>query len=385
MANEKIKFVKMAGFFLVIALLSLLIINEIYEEHVLTKKNFYIKEIQYESFLDDLPSPQIDNLFFGDSHVFHGVNPEYINNSFNWGSGTQNYIKSYYLLNRIVNQDNLKVNTVVLQIDPHSFSEWLVSEPFLFNELELYSDFVPLSDVKKIRKNDSWINLWVEANMPVIGKGKEFGVLFFGIELSEMNFGWIKNTADFSKLNEEERKNHANGEYNKRFENYDVMDNLSLIYFEKILNLAEEENINVVLVKYPFAKEYGEMLREKGLGGEDYYSVVFNNTKKVLGEDYLFLDYSNLFPENPEFFGDATHVNYKGAEMLSKQLAKDLRGLNFENDSGEMEAIKLEKDKKDKNNILIFLLLILVFLEFVLLIIFFILLRRKKLNTHKLY
>ena len=358
-------------FFLFITLILLFLINAVYVNYILPEKNFYRKEIAYQNYISN--HSEIKYAFFGDSHPFHAINPKFIPGAFNFGSGTQNYVKTYYLLDRVVNKDNIKVDNVVLQIDLHTFSSWLVEEPFLFNELELYSKFVPLEDIREIRKNSSIASLWIESNLPVIGKGKEFGIIFSPLNLSEMYEGWIKNPKDFSQINETIRKERAYEDYRVHFQGKERIDNLSLEYFLKTLKLAKENNINVILIEYPMSKEYKDMAEEYNLSDMDYYPKIFNATESILGQNYYLLEYQDLFLENPEYLGDTYHVNYKGAEILSKKIYQDLIALNLSNKESN-NTIKLSHSNKKNYFLGIFLFLIFLttfLIEVFLLILFF--------------
>ena len=45
--------------------------------------------------------------------------------------------------------------------------------------------------------------------------------------------------------------------------------------------------------------------------------------------NYSVLDYSNLFSDKDYLFGDPAHLNYIGAEILSKKVNEDLKRLNL--------------------------------------------------------
>ncbi len=383
MKKENIKFMKRMVLLIVIIILIILILNIIYTKYVLTKKNFYRKEIAYQNYISN--HSEIKYAFFGDSHTFHAIHPKFISGAFNFGSGTENYIKTYYLLERIINKDNIKVGTIVLQADLETFSTWLTNEPFLFNEIELYSQFVPLSKIKEVRKKDSMIELFIEAKLPVIGKGKEFGILFSNENLSEMYEGWIKNYNDFSNLTETERLNIAEDGYKVHFQNQQIS-NLSIEYFIKTMELAKKNNINVILVKYPISKEYQDITSQRGIyniSKEEYYRILFDNTEKVLGDNYYVLDYQNLFLNQPEDLGDTYHVNYKGAEILSRKIYEDITKLNLSSNSSSQQqnnVITIDKNTIESDKINLILVIFLTLESIILLGVLIYLMQKTKFN-----
>lgn len=368
MKKENTKFIKRIMIFLAVVIIIILFLNIFYIKYILTKKNFYRKEIAYQNYISN--HSEIKYAFFGDSHTFHSIHPKFIPGAFNLGSGTENYIKTYYLLDRTINKDKIKVDTIVLQVDLETFSTWLTIEPFLFNELELYSQFVPLSKVKEIRGGDSMIKLFVEAKLPVIGKGKEFGILFSKQNLSEMYEGWIKNYNDFSNLTEAERLKISEDGYKVHFQNQQIS-NLSREYFLKTLELAKKNNINVILIKYPMSKEYKDITSQRGIyniSKEEYYKIIFEDTSKVLGDNYYVLDYHDLFLNQPEVLGDTYHVNYKGAEILSKKIYGDLTELNLSSNSQQIDKIIILDKNTNVPNRISFIFIIFLALESIILL-----------------
>ena len=65
----------------------------------------------------------------------------------------------------------------------------------------------------------------------------------------------------------------------------------------------------------------------KNISYDNYYKQIFGQIDLILEENYLILDCHDLLFDKPESFGDITHVNYFGAEILSKQINKDLQEL----------------------------------------------------------
>jgi len=55
-----------------------------------------------------------------------------------------------------------------------------------------------------------------------------------------------------------------------------------------------------------------------------YYNFLLPQIKAE-GVNYILLDYYDIFFENPEYFDNPGHLNYKGAEVFSKILYQDLK------------------------------------------------------------
>lgn len=371
MENKKF-LIKLVLIFFLIVILLIFIINLIYFNSILPKKNFYKKELIYQDYINNLSKKEIEYAFFGDSHAFHAINPRFIPNSFNFASGAENYIKTYYKLDKIINKDQVTIDNVILEIDLQTFSSIFTEEPFLFNELELYSQFVPLKDISEIRK-DSLIQIWIESNFPFLGRGKEFGVLVKDIEFTELDLGWLKNNGNLSAVNETEV---SISNYKTTYVGYERISNLSLDYFVKTLNLAKENNITIIFIKYPYSKGYDEVLKQNNITSEDYYNIIFKKINATI-DNYYILDYHDAFFDNKEYFGDPEHTNYLGAEILSKEVYMDLENLNISSRLLENNLIKINTPSPRNYS---FLIVSLIFLELFLILLSLKLLRKDLIN-----
>ena len=311
--------------FCAIVFLAIVVINFVYTTSVLPKKTFYHKEVLYREYVSNLPDGGVDYLFFGDSHAFHAINPDFIPGAHNYATGAENYAKTFYKLRKAIYKDKIKVGSIVLEIDPHTFSTRLTDKTNLFSELEIYSQFVSFKEIERIR-NDSFLQLWLEAKMPFIGNGKEFGILIKKPDFNEVSSGgWLKNKGNFSLI---DKNASALFNYKSLYEGQQRISNVSFDYFIKTLELAEENNISVVLIKYPHTKEYDDLIKKHNVTEEDYYAKIFSRINATL-DNYHVLDYYSLFPEKDYLFGDPEHVNYIGSEILSKQVYQDLQNLNI--------------------------------------------------------
>jgi len=359
---EKTKFSLQTIFFLALVAVIIVLVNLAYTNLILPKKTFYHKEELYQNYISKLDRREISYVFFGDSHTFHDVNPEFISDSYNYGTGAENYIKTYYKLRKMIYIDNVTVSTAVFEIDLHTFSTRLTDETNLFNELELYSKFVSLEEIRNVRK-DSILKLWIEANIPFISNGKEFGILIYKPQLSEVNdLGWLKNKEDFSSSN---KTDVALSVYKDTFEGHDRFSEYSVEYFKKTIELAKTNGINVVFIMYPYAREYEDALKaNNNLSKQDYYGGVFGIVNSTL-KDYYVLDYSQTLIDEDYLFGDPAHLNYEGAETFSKIVDGDLRELKL-NNNFDKKSLKLPNFANMKT--LSYFGIFLAFLEIILLI-----------------
>ena len=90
----------------------------------------------------------------------------------------------------------------------------------------------------------------------------------------------------------------------------------NLLYLNKIINLAKQNNINLIFVKAP------NQLNEKEV-------KKYNTIKEIAIQNGLdFIDYNQKFNElnliNGEDFYDMGHLSYKGAEKVSSNFSQYL-------------------------------------------------------------
>jgi hypothetical protein len=326
MKNDFSKFI--LRFFLFILILTFLVaaINSIYAKFIIKKQQYYRQISSYEEYIKGLPAPKkINYAFFGDSHARNGVNPSVIGNSFNFGTSAENYIETYYKLKKIIEVDNIKIDTAIFEVDLITFSSLLTDKTRIFDDLYYFHNFVPFAEVKKLRNASNLEMLKIyfsEVYFPAIGKGEDFLNIFIEPKLTEVYLGWTKEYEDYTLLDME---SVALKTYGKQFANQERISSVSLEYFLKTLELAKENNINIIFIKYPISNEYDGVMKEKGFDRGGYYEEISNKIRNKLGDNYVILDYYNLFFDHSEYFTNPDHLNYKGAEIISERIKEDLK------------------------------------------------------------
>ncbi len=338
MKENKKKFMKKGIFFIIIFLLIVLLLNHFY---ILMSQDklIYRKEFEWQQYKKNLPANALSYAFFGDSHTANDVNPEYINNSFNFATYSEDYIETYYKIKKLLEKDNVKINSVVLEIDMHTFSDRIRTEEALFSEVRYYNEFISLDEMSKLKGNKSKISLLLGKYLPFLGNGKELISLTIKKGISPLKLGWVKLDSNWSlELNKEVT---ASRRYNDM---YRAPGNLltpgSVNYFLEILKLCEKNDIQIILIKYPVTKEYYDELAKHNISREQHYYALFNEIDRIT-KNYAVLDYYNCFFQQPEYFGDVDHLNYVGSEVLSKKINKDLMNVNT-----ETKCYLLEKEQK---------------------------------------
>ncbi|MDA1196369.1 MAG: hypothetical protein O2779_00190 [Nanoarchaeota archaeon] len=320
MKEHKIKFVKRGTLFLLIALITILLINQAYITKILPKKQVFRKETEWQTYKSSIPNATLQYALFGDSHTLYASNPNFINNSYNFASSAEGYIETYYKLRKIIEIDNIEIKTIILEVDPHTFSEKTRANEGLFHELRYYTQFIPLKEIAK-HKEQSIISLAIENHLPIIGKGDE---ILSQVVSSEIDKGWISSKKVFE---DKDKQKIARTQYKKHFTaSPNLIQEKTFTYFKELLKFAKENEINIVLVTYPLTKEYQKEIENLQL--DTYYNTILKEANTI-STSYHILEYQALFLEHPEYFGDADHLNHQGAEQFSKKLQEDLITLIF--------------------------------------------------------
>ncbi len=327
MKQQKRIFIKNSLAFILILIGLILVINISYIKYVQNKKLIYRTESTYQEYIQDLNNDEISFLFLGDSHTKCDFNPAFVNNSFNFANDGENYIETFYRLQKILYKDKIKVDNIVLEIDLHSFSEWFRTKDKPFNEVPLYSEYLPLVKIARLRE-DSLIDIVSKRYFPFIGSGKDFIEILLNPTITPIYKGWKNNTGNF---NLQDKDKTAYNQFLLHFgsSNSSLIDNTSFKYFTKILKLAQQEKIKVIFIKYPISKEYESVIQKEGICKEEYYRKIFQGVNKILKGEYILLDYSSIFFNNSRYFADSDHLNYIGAERLSKIISTDLGRRNL--------------------------------------------------------
>lgn len=86
----------------------------------------------------------------------------------------------------------------------------------------------------------------------------------------------------------------------------------------KLVDFTQAHNVNVVFVNMPLTQDYLDPVRTS-------YEQEFKDQMQQLAAQtgLIFLDISQLWPENREYFSDPSHLNRYGAIAVSKRVAQD--------------------------------------------------------------
>lgn len=245
-------------------------------------------------------------VIFGDSHPQCAINDEILTNSFNFAQSAAHNFYSLLQLKKIL-KENDHITTVVFGYSYHNLTSddhWLSSNSSLMYKLPKYFFLMSPSDILVLIKENA------------IGVIKTFFASYLPLMEDLIKVKDItrnKNWGGYQYLD----KNNLNinlesqpiGKDNKPNE-FQFTDSKDLEYLREMYEISIQNGKNVILINTPI---FIDPLEENTYL-EHYYS--FANS--FLSKAYLLNHASLKIPI--EGYGDATHLNYKGAEYYSNYL-----------------------------------------------------------------
>lgn len=261
-------------------------------------------------------------LAFGNSH--NCINTHILNDCFNYGSPSENYIQSYYKLKYILEESGKKPEYLLLQSDVSSYGK-KISERYEYNSYWIkYIDFLELARVK----NDARVLWkWHEGKFFSYAGNYQYIQLsiVYRIKMKKIDmYRGFRPHRDFKNFaNELNKQKSARDKANLINSREDYFDPAIRYYFIKILELCQQHNVKVILIRYPIAKEFDEEER-KIVPADKLYAEV----DSIAAQYPCFtgtLDYHDLYFDHPEYFFDPDHLNVKGSDLLTEKLAQDLK------------------------------------------------------------
>jgi hypothetical protein len=304
--------------FLCTFFVTLLLVGQLYLAFVHTNLLYYHSERSYEELLRS-PDRTIRYLFLGDSHALNAANPLYLDGAFNMAGGSEYYFHMYHKLRRVIERDGVRVETAVIEVAPISFSSILVDDQNLLTNTWYYQQYMTFDEMKTMTRS-SEAELRIRALFPFIGRGAKAIEFLKNRERTQFYRGWHNNTGLFT-ADAVQRKKEAELAYVRDYQGRAWIDNTSLAYFVRTLELLHRHNVSVVIVRYPEVREYNDVLEQDGRLAEYYDRILA--VAGVTGP-YRYLDYHDVFDDHLAFFADPYHLNYNGSEAFMALLKQDL-------------------------------------------------------------
>ncbi len=254
---------------------------------------------------------KIDFLILGASHSLFGINENARINSFNFASGGENYVQTYYKLKLILEKREDDICTIILPLDLASFRDFHSSTFKQSNYWTRYVDFYEMGQLQG-DVSSSLAQKYKAVLFPYFDGHKTVTRYFTGVNMENYS------TGDFSiEPNKEQR---ALQTAQKHIPDTGQPDSITILYLKKIIALTQAYKKPIIFIKYPLSKAYyGQALTLMSVTDYD------RETEEIalISNTHIF-DYSRAFFNHDEYFKDSHHLNPTGRIKLTELFLTDL-------------------------------------------------------------
>lgn len=255
----------------------------------------------------DHHAKEVTVLFLGSSHVYYGVDPQYIKGSFNAAYVSQSIDYDLEILKKYRNNWS-KLKYIVLPIDYFSFYGLLEDSPEAWRT-KSYSIYYHIDAHHKFMNDTEVLSNKLDLNL-----SRLYAYYIKGeTEISCTNLGWgtqyqAKRHKNLDKTGITAAARHS-ATTNRRFTN-----NVHLL--NDIITFAEQRKVKVLLYTSPAYKSYVSHLHQSQL-------MSTLSAIRQIGSSHPGIKYYNLLRDSDfkaNDFYDADHLNQYGAKKLSLKI-----------------------------------------------------------------
>ncbi len=308
LSQDGTRFLRRGLFFALVVAALLLVANAAYLAIVAPQSVFELTEQQFSQQV-----PDVRLLFMGDSHVKDGLDPRVIPESFNFASPGENYLQTYWKLRHLLEREDLDIQAVVLPLDLHSFSSTRTDQEAYYWYWSRYDDS---GEIRRSIPEASPLALRITALLPVLGNGLEFvrvnwrhSELIRGFQVLRGDFGQLPDKAEIAERQAAEHLGDAT-----------VREPLLLESFARLLELAADNDITLVFVRYPVSPQHNAAASAYIGDVDAFYEPMLELIEGT--PNATFLDAHALYFESLELFSNSEHLNGPGAEAFTRYLAE---------------------------------------------------------------
>ncbi|MCA9491289.1 MAG: hypothetical protein KC621_15265 [Myxococcales bacterium] len=262
----------------------------------------------------------VDVLVLGDSHPRTAIDVRFLGPACaSLAIGGQDLVKTWYRFHQLVEQGDKHVGTLVVGLDPSSFSAWRSD---LFAPEVVWGRYVDFWELGREQGEPlRYVQPWLEAHVvPYAGELRTFNQL----RTRRFGFGDDLPRGFFSALPPVERRAKALSDAKEHFKDQDLAHPPLRAAWQHLVDWADERGVSVVAVTFPTTPEYEVWVRRAG-ARETMESEVARPFVQADPEHHVWLDWHAAFDAHPEAFADSNHLNAAGRTVLSRRLAEELR------------------------------------------------------------
>lgn len=256
------------------------------------------------------------NWILGNSRVYRGLNPDKMSKSwYNFAHDNDSYNQMYYKMEFLLN-NNCNIDTLIIGTDYFQFGVFSDTRNYVYDGL-LGNEY--------IKDYNSWRLKEMYGNFKrfLITKQNSFNSALLYVN------SWLvgdKKKLPYLKTNGQYINDQGNAKINDCTDRDSTMLDIQKRYFEKILVICRNQNIDLYVLMMPVRDN------ELACYNESYTNTFKDYIERLLkdaGYEHHFIDMSN----NTEFkdykmYTDITHFNSESADRYTKYFYKLLNNIN---------------------------------------------------------
>ncbi|WP_338733337.1 hypothetical protein [Mangrovimonas cancribranchiae] len=258
----------------------------------------------------------IKYVMFGHSHAECAYNDSVISNFKNLSSSGESYFYTYFKIKQII-EHNPHLTLILVEFSNNQImsdmDDWVWDDKHLSNGYSKWGTFMGLSAHKLLMRNNPESILF---NMAYSQKLNLYRILNNDFNFVDNMGGYRYLPSKNSNLNVTKRMDSI-----RKHRDIKKVSHVNLIYLKKIVKLCEQSNIKIAFVRSP--QHNNNIARDN--------ECVFLTVKNQRFKGVSFIDFNNL-ELSDNMFKDLGHLNYLGANIVSKKLDSILKSRIPNND-----------------------------------------------------
>jgi hypothetical protein len=251
-----------------------------------------------------IPTPNnITLALLGTSHANYGPELSSLNPKiFDYGNGyTYPIIMYHKLQNLIKNCSDLKY--LIIEADYSQFYDFSFENPYIY------------SKYRNLLNDDKSLIISLEKEVSLMMHKRIFHQL-----ISKLLDTKLVNDKIWSQLSLKTRERNTKSRYDFfTFSKEKNMNINSVDYYRQTIELAQKNDIEVILIRNPLSNEYLDNMYPKiQIDVESFINAI------SIKYDLKIFDYRYTFRDEQNLFSDMDHLNTRGSEILKKILMDDI-------------------------------------------------------------
>ena len=254
-----------------------------------------------------------ETVICGDSHTQSAINDNILNNSINISQSSEHYLYTYAVL-KLTLKNNPNIKRIILGVSFHSFGK--AYDKYIYGEKSkyMYPKYLSIVDI------ETFLDLYSKNSNELLVQMPSFvkNIIKSMVYSNYIQYPFYGSYYKSSRSNLNDSTVNAAIQRHYYNQNSTTIQENSVIqnkYLNKIVKLCNNSQVELVLINTPISKEYKNKIPKKIISH-------YNKIIKSLKNQVVFYDFSNLSLDKKQY-GDGDHLNYLGAEILSKILNKN--------------------------------------------------------------